>query len=267
MKKGLRIAFGTVLLILSVLLGLSFLAASVARLSFPWSYVGLFICLSVIFLLKYYKKLKTNRKIRIVMNTYIGLLTVGIIYMGFVSTFMISAMLNTPQAAVSAGTFSVGQPQTVIVLGCQTLDGRPSAMLKARLDKAAEYLADNPDAVCIASGGQGGNEIEPEAVTMERYLITKGIDKNRIYTEENSTNTQENIKFSAEIIEKENLPEAVVVVSEGYHLYRAGRQAEKNGLSALTLAADSHSAWYALPSCWLRETLAITRDYAVELFS
>lgn len=267
MNNGLRKAFGAVLIIISALLGLTFFRTMLEFISMPWCIIGFVVCLSVILVVVFYGKLKEKRQIRLLLNIYIGALIIGCAYIGTLSTFMVSAIMNTPQAAVSAGTFSAETPQTVIVLGCQAINGYPSEMLRARLDKAAEYLEENPSAVCIVTGGQGDNEIEPEAVSMKRYLVTEGISEERIYTEENSRNTQQNLSFALEIIEKSGLPKDVVIVSEGYHLYRAQRQAEKLGLSAFTLPADSHDAWYALPSCWLRESIAITRDYAAELFS
>ena len=46
----------------------------------------------------------------------------------------------------------------IIVLGAQVRKDGPSPVLKYRLDKAVEYLNENPDTVCIVSGGQGSNE-------------------------------------------------------------------------------------------------------------
>ena len=113
--------------------------------------------------------------------------------------------------------------------------------------------------------GQGSDEIEPEAVSMERYLITKGIEKERIYKEDKAKNTEENLKFSAEIIKNKQLPENVIIVSESYHVYRGTRNAEKQGLKASALAAPTNTLW-ALPSYWLREIFAISRDFAADLF-
>lgn len=265
MKERLKKIFGAVLFIICTLLGLTFLRTIFAFIAMPWCIIGLVICLSVILLLIYYRKLMKIRFLRLLIRIYTVVLAVGTVYIVMLSSFMVSAFMNTPQNAVSAGTFSIGTPQTVVVLGCQAINGYPSEMLKSRLDKAVDYMKENPYTVCIVTGGQGGNEIEPEAVTMKRYMITNGIDKSRIYTEENSTNTQENIAFMAEIIMNENLPQDIVIVSEGYHLYRARRQAEKHGFSPLTLPADSHDAMFALPSCWLRECIAITRDYAADI--
>ena len=49
-------------------------------------------------------------------------------------------------------------PDYIIVLGAQIRDDGPSVVLKYRLDRAAEYLAENSSVICIVSGGQGYNE-------------------------------------------------------------------------------------------------------------
>ena len=169
-------------------------------------------------------------------------------------------MMNTPDYALEAGTEGAAEPHTVIVLGCKTINGIPSVMLAARLDKAAEYLKENENAVCIVTGGQGGDEIEPEAETMERYLITKGIDKERIYKENKSRNTEQNLLFSESIIREQNLPKKVIIVSEGYHVYRGIRNAEKLGLTAYSKWAVSERTSWAYPSYWIRELFAISKD-------
>ena len=68
----------------------------------------------------------------------------------------------------------------IIVLGAQVRENGPSPVLKYRLDKAVEYLEENPDTICIVSGGQGKNEPWSEAQGMAQYLKTQGIDENRI---------------------------------------------------------------------------------------
>ena len=41
---------------------------------------------------------------------------------------------------------------------------------------------------------------------MYQYLVSKGIDPHRLYQEDKSTSTRENILFSYQLIKKENLP-------------------------------------------------------------
>ncbi len=51
----------------------------------------------------------------------------------------------------------------------------PSRVLQMRLDKAYDYLTENPDTIVIVSGGQGPDEHVSEAQGMYDYLVEKGI--------------------------------------------------------------------------------------------
>ena len=63
----------------------------------------------------------------------------------------------------------------MVVLGCLVSpSGAPSRSLQSRIDKAAEYLQEHPEAVCIVSGGQGSVEPESEAAVMARELEKQG---------------------------------------------------------------------------------------------
>ena len=56
---------------------------------------------------------------------------------------------------------------TVVVLGCKVNGEEPSLMLRRRLECAMEYLAENPQADCVVSGGMGDNESYTEAHVMQ----------------------------------------------------------------------------------------------------
>jgi len=263
MKKIINI-FQIIVIIICNLLIVSFVFTMLRNIVNHGNVIGTIGCLIVIAAILLYRKYNKNKKIKLVSKLILIFAGIFAVYCVVVSSFMVSGMMNTPQTAFSSGTDGTYEPETVIVLGCKTINGHPSLMLTARLDKAAEYLEENPQAVCIVTGGKGSDEIEAEAVTMERYLITKGIDSTRIYTEDKATNTEENIRYSAEIIKKEKLPENVVIVSESYHVYRGMRNAQKHGLNAASLPAPTNTPW-ALPSYWLREIFAISRDFAADL--
>lgn len=90
----------------------------------------------------------------------------------------------------------------VIVLGAQVHADKPSVVLKYRLDEAILYLNENPETVCIVSGGQGKNEPYSEAYGMAQYLMQNGIDKDRILLEDQSKTTEENLRFSRKFYRK-----------------------------------------------------------------
>ncbi len=255
--------FGTILLTVCGLFLASFLATMLSGIVNQGNVIGSVFCLAVILLYLYYPKLKEKPALHRFARVCVVLFSAVGVYSAVVSVLMVSGMLRTPERAVAAGTFGADEPQTVIVLGCRAIDGVPGFMLQARLDCAVEYLNENMTAVCIVTGGQGVDEIEPEGVSMRRYLITKGINENRIYAEIKSRNTRENISYAREIMDEHGLPERAVIISEGYHVYRGLRIAERSGISASAVSALSAETWYAVPSSWIREILAVTNDFLV----
>lgn len=125
--------------------------------------------------------------------------------------------------------------KTVIVLGCRVKWDKPSLSLIERCRIAGEYLKENKDAVAILSGGQGKDEKISEAECMLNLLTEFGIDESRLYLENKSTSTDENIKFSNQIIEKYNLSKNVAIATSEYHEARAGIIAKRHGLNASSL--------------------------------
>ena len=89
----------------------------------------------------------------------------------------------------------------LIVLGAQVKGRSITDSLKRRLDKAQEYLERHPDTRVIVSGGKGKGEEVSEAEAMAGYLISCGIEQNRIILEDQSRTTKENLKLSSQYIE------------------------------------------------------------------
>ncbi len=148
---------------------------------------------------------------------------------------------------------------TVVILGCQVKGTEPSLMLTKRLEAAKVYLDENPEAVCIPSGGRGDGEQISEAQAMTTWLIEHGIDADRIYPEDQSGNTVENIRNSKEIIANEGLPKDMVLVSDGFHQYRAGLIAQKQGIEVSAVSAQT--PWYTLATYWMREIFALAQEF------
>lgn len=144
---------------------------------------------------------------------------------------------------------------TVIVLGCEVRGDEPSYTLRLRLDTAYDHLASNPDAKAILSGGKGEREKISEAECMYRYLTDKGISPDRLYKEERSTTTDENIRYSAEIIRQNGFSENVAIVTDWYHEFRAGNIASRNGLNPGAVSAPT--ARFVTANLVTREIFAI----------
>lgn len=150
------------------------------------------------------------------------------------------------------------QPCTLIVLGCKVYGTKASLMLEERLDAAIAYLRATPDSKCIVSGGKGDDEGISEAACMQQYLIGHGIPESRIFMEDQSRTTQENLLFSSVIIKKQGLDPHLALVSNEFHLYRSLCIAKKLGFTAYGIPAKT--AWWLFPTYFVRETLAIVNE-------
>lgn len=148
----------------------------------------------------------------------------------------------------------------VIVLGAAVQEDGPSNTLRLRLDKAAEYAAQNPDTVLILSGARGPDEPCTEAFAMQQYLLEKGVPLEKMRLEEQSFSTLENIVYSRLILEKEGAVEKNVgVLTSNFHLLRSRMIAERQGLGEVYgIAAESDRVLMVHNS--LREALAILKD-------
>lgn len=158
--------------------------------------------------------------------------------------------------------FSLGSADTpcdyVIVLGCGVNGTEPSLSLQNRIDAAYDYLSAHPDAVCVVSGGQGPGEDMTEAACMKRELTQMGIDPDRIWEEDKSTSTLENLEFSLAVIEANAgfRPDTVGIVSSEYHLCRAGLMAKSFGVSAVGI--PGRTTWFTLWANYhMREIVAV----------
>ena len=152
---------------------------------------------------------------------------------GCVIAVCMTAILVTlgKMAMAAADRPADGQDCTVVVLGCQVFpDGHPSLMLRGRINAAYDYLTAHPDALCIASGGQGEDEPMSEAQCIRDYLIAAGIDPERIRLEDRSTSTEENMRYSLPMLRSlETDVESVGIVTNDFHVFRALCLARKNG--------------------------------------
>ncbi len=181
-----------------------------------------------------------------------GMFLLSLFYAVFTLIFCITTGL------ILAGSTSPGNGADVlIVLGGGIRGSSPTLTLKYRLDAAVEYLEANPDTIVIVSGGRGADEIVSEASVMRGYLAARGIDESRIITEDRSQSTEENFRFSGEIIRERFGNDArIVFVTTRFHVFRAERTAAKLGIAAEGIPAKG--VWYITPNDYLRECAAIT---------
>ena len=146
----------------------------------------------------------------------------------------------------------------LIVLGAQVREDGPSAVLKYRLDAAADYLRENSSTVCIVTGGKGPSEPFSEGQGMKDYLVRAGIPAERIIVEDRALNTVQNIQYSKVLMPS---PDAsVAIVTNNFHVTRGLALARRQGLTnAYAIAAPSTVVY--LPNNMLREFFGLSKDF------
>lgn len=232
------------LLLLAILCILYFVSIIVyTGFNSMFNYFWLF--LAVVFLGSRYLLIYLERK-QIGIPIYVkGLLIVVLAFFLIVEGMIISGGIREPEA----------NADYVIVLGAQVRGETPSKILYRRIMAAYEYLTQNPESIAIVSGGQGEDELISEAECMRRVLVEKGIDENRIIKEEESGNTDENIKNSLEIAGKDS---RIVIVTCNFHIYRAVAITKKQGAKNVSGQA-SVSDVLLMPNYYVREFFAVVK--------
>lgn len=161
-----------------------------------------------------------------------------------------------------------GNPQIMVILGCQVKPWGPSILLQDRLDKALDYLEDHPDMTVVVSGGQGPDEHVTEARAMADYLMEQGVEEECILLEEASHNTVQNLRYTARLLEEEgyDMEQDIVVVSNGFHLTRVRM------LFGRIWGGDENLSTLAAPSShvpsrikmYIREPLALVKSFVLD---
>ncbi len=152
----------------------------------------------------------------------------------------------------------------VVILGCAIRpDGTLYPLIRGRVDRALRFARKQEEAtgkalVFIPSGGQGPDEVMPEAEAMAAYLRAQGVPEERILPETRSVNTIENMRFSREIAEGYRENAKVVFCTTNYHVFRSGILAGKIGWKPDGMG--SRTKWYFWPNALVRETIGLVVD-------
>ncbi len=174
---------------------------------------------------------------------------IGFLCLGAVTAFTFSGCMIYKMHAVPQ------EENVLVVLGCKVKNGGPSLMLRHRLEAACAYLTEHPDVPVIVCGGQGADEAISEAQCMYEYLIDKGIAPERIYMEDTSTSTIENLRNAQIILEEQNWGCRITIVTDGFHQLRASMIART--LDLQTDHVSAYTSWYLVPTYWVREWFGI----------
>ncbi len=157
--------------------------------------------------------------------------------------------------ADQAGVDETRNADLILVLGAAEYRGRPSPVLKARLDHALELYRAKMAPLILTTGGAGGDPEYTEGDVGRTYLIEHSVPAEAIVVERESDSTAHSVAAAGEIMERMGL-RSCLVVSDGYHILRAKKMLEARGLGAYgsprRVAAGAEEPWWI----YLREAVS-----------
>ena len=121
----------------------------------------------------------------------------------------------------------------IAVFGAAEYDGRPSPVLRARLDHALELYQEKIAPLVITLGGGDPADQHSEGGVGHDYLMAQGVPDAAIIAETKSQNTEESAERLA-VIARANHLKTIVVVSDGTHLFRVHALCSAMGLNVYT---------------------------------
>ena len=175
-----------------------------------------------------------------------------------------AAVFIIVEANIVAASFPGRIPvtQEMIILGAQVSRDGLSVTLHNRLQAGLEYAKANPGIRVIVSGGQGLDEPVSEASAMRDYLVSQGLDGERIMQEDSSHNTIQNLKNTMDLLPKSDAPYPITIVTSEYHIRRTAMLAERAGFEPYFIAAGTPPS--ILPSCYSREFFGLIKSYFMD---
>jgi uncharacterized SAM-binding protein YcdF (DUF218 family) len=135
-----------------------------------------------------------------------------------------------------ARTDETRQVDAIVVLGAAQYNGRPSPVLRARLDHALELYRAGYAPTIIVTGGRMPGDAYTEAGTSEQYLLDRGVPPGAILMEDEGRDTWGSLQGVARVTEGTGIHD-ILLVSDGFHLFRSELMANSLGFESYSSPA------------------------------
>lgn len=150
------------------------------------------------------------------------LLTVLILWAGWMLAVLVWSSMDQARPA-----------DAIVVLGAAQYDGRPSPVLKARLDHAIGLWNRKIAGVLIVTGGTGSGDTTSEAAVGRAYARKQGVPDRVILLENDGRTTRESMLAVSRMLEKRGTKRAILV-SDPFHMLRLSILGRRFGMVPYT---------------------------------
>ncbi len=173
---------------------------------------------------------------------------------GLVLFFLVTAIEVVRTAALQ----ELHPADAIVVFGAAEYSGRPSPVLRARLDHAFALYGKQLAPVIITTGGAADDPKFSEGGVGEDYLLHRGVPEKALIAETQGSDTAQSAERVAVIMRANGL-HSCVAVSDAYHVFRIRKLLEHEGIGPVYVAprADSRprSSWQRMIAV-LRESMS-----------
>jgi uncharacterized SAM-binding protein YcdF (DUF218 family) len=157
----------------------------------------------------------------------------------------------------------------IVVLGAAQYNGRPSPVLRARLDHALRLYNEGYAPRIVVTGGVGRGDTTSEAIVGRHYLLARDVIPGDVVVQPQGRSTQASMTAVADWLESEGL-HSVILVSDPFHMFRLRLEARRTNLEAYTSPTASSpisdnpvvelrylaAEGFKIPVTWIRSTLS-----------
>ena len=153
----------------------------------------------------------------------------------------------------------------IVVLGAAQYNGRPSPVLRARLDHALGLYRERLAPLVVVTGGVGRGDTTSEAMVGRRYLIGHGVPADAVVAQGDGRTTMASMTAVSGWLAGRGL-HRVILVSDPFHMFRLRLEARRTALEAYTSPTESSpisenpvlelrylfAEGYKVPVAWIR---------------
>ena len=168
----------------------------------------------------------------------------------YAAVALVAAWLIALGAVIAWGSRDRARPSdAIVVLGAAQYWGRPSPVLRARLDHAVGLWRRRMAPRVVLTGGVGVGDTTSEAAVSRKYVIGQGIPDTAILLETTGRTTQESLRSVAALL-RSRKEDSVILVSDPFHMLRLDILARRFGLVPYTsptrtspISANTGETW------------------------
>jgi uncharacterized SAM-binding protein YcdF (DUF218 family) len=159
------------------------------------------------------------------------------------------------QVVHTASLQELHRADVIVIFGAAEYSGRPSPVLRARLDHALDLFHRGLAPVIITTGGAAADPIFSEGGVGRDYMMRHGVLERSLIAETQGNDTAESALRVGVIMHANGL-RSCVAVSDAYHVFRIRKLLEHEGISPVYVAPRPDSK----PHSSVQRVVAVLRE-------